>query len=322
MMSSTIAQAATGKWPAILQTFGVDPKYLRNSHGPCPLCAGRDRYRFDNKDGRGTFFCSQCGAGDGFDLLQKINQWNFKEAANRVQKIIGTIVAEPEPKADSSNKYERLKRIHTGLKRISPGDPVSQYLQNRGITVFPSNDVFYHPAIDYWHRTDDNKPVKIGTFPAMVASIRNLNGELSSYHVTYIQDGKKIDGYPAKKILPVIRPMTGAAIRIGGVHHHVGIAEGVETALAVMQLYQIPCWSTINANGMERLELPKGIKKVTIFADEDSSFTGQAAAYALAKRLKVREGKDVEIARILGRDKSIHFDQGSDMDHAELISKK
>jgi phage/plasmid primase-like uncharacterized protein len=30
--------AARGKWRGILLSLGIDEKYLRNKHGPCPLC--------------------------------------------------------------------------------------------------------------------------------------------------------------------------------------------------------------------------------------------------------------------------------------------
>ncbi|MDI5829610.1 hypothetical protein MJN51_36035, partial [Salmonella enterica subsp. enterica serovar Kentucky] len=33
-------------------------------HAPCPACGGKDRFRFDD-NGRGSFICNQCGAGDG-----------------------------------------------------------------------------------------------------------------------------------------------------------------------------------------------------------------------------------------------------------------
>ncbi len=42
-MSRTV-DAARGHWPDILVRFGIDESYLRNRHGPCPLCGGRDRF--------------------------------------------------------------------------------------------------------------------------------------------------------------------------------------------------------------------------------------------------------------------------------------
>ena len=85
------AEIAAGRWPGILENLGIDAHFLRNKHGPCPACGGHDRFRFDDKDGRGTWICSHCGAGDGFDLLQHLFGWRFREAAEQVERILGTV---------------------------------------------------------------------------------------------------------------------------------------------------------------------------------------------------------------------------------------
>jgi putative DNA primase/helicase len=69
-----------------------------------------------------------------------------------------------------------------------------------------------------------------------------------------------------------------------------GVAEGIETALAawVLDGKIFPVWSCINAGQLEKFEPPEGTKNLAIFGDNDKTFTGQAAAYALAKRLSNR----------------------------------
>jgi phage/plasmid primase-like uncharacterized protein len=89
-MQGEIQQRALGRWYGILSTLGVATNFLRNKHGPCPVCGGKDRFRWDNKDGKGTFYCSQCGAGDGFELLKKLKGWDFKQAAAEVEGIVGS----------------------------------------------------------------------------------------------------------------------------------------------------------------------------------------------------------------------------------------
>ena len=42
-------------------------------HRPCPMLWWRDRFRFDDKGGRGTWICSNCGAGDGIELVKRFH---------------------------------------------------------------------------------------------------------------------------------------------------------------------------------------------------------------------------------------------------------
>ena len=65
---------AKGLWKTILENHGIRSEYLANKHGPCPGCGGKDRFRFDDLEGDGTWICSQGGSGEvaggGFRLLE------------------------------------------------------------------------------------------------------------------------------------------------------------------------------------------------------------------------------------------------------------
>jgi putative DNA primase/helicase len=320
---SSVALAAVGKWRGILISLGVDQSYLVDRHGACPICGGKDRFRFDDKNGKGSYFCSGCGAGDGFSLLRKINGWNFAEAAKRVESVIGKCLAAPVVSSDTSNNERRLKNIHSSLKRISHGDIAGKYLLSRGVSILPEQDVYFHPGIAYFDKNTAGKSIKVGVFPAMVSIFRNISGETCSFHVTYLNpDGSKLADYEPKKILPKIRDMTGGAIRLGGICERIGIAEGIETAMSAMQFYGHPVWAAANANFLQNVQIPEPVKSVVIYTDEDKSFTGQKAAYTLANRLKVQEGREVEVIRIIGQGASLYSDKGCDMDFNDYTNRQ
>ena len=74
-MGGTI-ERARHRWREILPQLGIETRFLTNKHGPCPLCGGKDRFRFDDKDGSGSYYC-RCGPGVGVILVCKKNGWDF-----------------------------------------------------------------------------------------------------------------------------------------------------------------------------------------------------------------------------------------------------
>lgn len=89
--------ASDGRWPEILQSLGgLSPDQLENRHQPCPACGGADRYRWDNDEGAGGWYCNKCGGrdgqgggGNGMDLLMRVTGWQFRDAASAVERHLG-----------------------------------------------------------------------------------------------------------------------------------------------------------------------------------------------------------------------------------------
>lgn len=77
-----VIEAARGRWQQLLPEFGVNAALLGGRHGPCPGCGGRDRFRFDDKGGDGTFLCSGGGAGlsagNGVELIIHVTGLEWK----------------------------------------------------------------------------------------------------------------------------------------------------------------------------------------------------------------------------------------------------
>lgn len=285
-LKSRTANQAVGRWPGILTALGINASHLRNKHGPCPACGGKDRFRFDDKDGRGTWFCSRCGSGDGFTLLHRVFGWDYKHAAKEVDRFVGTVPAGAIVQTRTEGqKLQALREVWTGSRPVCKGDPVWSYLNARtGIDIVPA-DIRFHPAL----RHSDG-----GRHPAMVALMRYPNGEAVSLHRTYLtNDGRKAPVSEVRKFMQG-KPLQTAAVKLFPVEAYVGIAEGIETALAASMRFGAPVWAATNAQLLEAWMPPIGIERVLIAADNDASYTGQAAAFALARRL-VRDGYAVQI---------------------------
>ncbi|MBV8873557.1 MAG: DUF927 domain-containing protein [Metakosakonia sp.] len=83
-----VTHAAAGQWPSVLAGLSITVSDSPLRHTSCPACGGTDRFRFDDY-GRGAHICNQCGAGDGLDLIKKVNHCDTTEAARMVADVLG-----------------------------------------------------------------------------------------------------------------------------------------------------------------------------------------------------------------------------------------
>ena len=276
----------TGKWYGILTALGIDRKYLQDRHGPCPICnEGKDRFRFDDKDGRGTYFCNTCGAGDGFELLQKVHGWSFVDCLDAIRPIIDNTTIQPnKTKKDPVPALRKVAQMATQV--VHNGD-VDNYLNLRGLSDYP---ISLKEAMLYtWEHG-----AKLGPFPSMLGLIQDAKGVGVSWHITYTHNGRKLKGATSRKIMPPKGTITGAAIRL---HEHEGticLSEGIETAIAASKISKLPAFSVMNAHCMATFEPPEDVQSVKIYADNDKSYVGQKSAYQLAERLAAKN-IDVEV---------------------------
>ena len=292
-MKPKTVDLARGKWRGILIALGVDKRHLTGKHAPCPMCEGTDRFRFDNKNGDGTFICNQCGAGKGFDLLMQVRGWDFPTAAAEVDKIVGNVRQETAPKRLDDETARRLKNdLWLSASPIHPGDLAHRYLVGRG---------HYSECNDL--RLSDAAPVphSRNTCPALLALVRGIDGSPVNIHRTFLGPNGKADLDNPRAMMPGCIP-DGAAVRLYSAGEVLGIAEGIETAFAAADRFQVPVWSAINSTMLAKWTPPEGVREVIVFGDCDAKFGGQAAAFALAHKLSRKLKVRVEIPDAIGTD--------------------
>ncbi|HHD7222274.1 TPA: DUF927 domain-containing protein [Citrobacter freundii] len=156
-----VTTAAAGNWPYVLAGLSIDVPDSSRRHAPCPACGGTDRFRFDD-NGRGNFICNQCGAGDGLDLIKKVNNCDTTEAAQLAADVLGIDyrAAQTDPAAasqrreqleadrqqreqerqqqaadDAEQRRATFARLYAGMRQsVAQGE--SDYLQSKGLTGF------------------------------------------------------------------------------------------------------------------------------------------------------------------------------------------
>jgi len=87
---------------------------------------------------------------------------------------------------------------------------------------------------------------------------------------------------------PTDRCLIGGAVRLCQAEPDIGIAEGIETALAVHQATGMAVWAALSCTLLERFEPPVGTRHVAIWGDLDRMGVGKDSAQKLAERLSER----------------------------------
>jgi phage/plasmid primase-like uncharacterized protein len=84
-----------------------------------------------------------------------------------------------------------------------------------------------------------------------------------------------------------------AVVRLGDIKDGcLAIAEGIETALSAAQIFNMPVWAVLSANGMADFPVLPSIKRLTVFADHDDA--GISAARKCRRRYK-KAGIEVQV---------------------------
>ncbi|EAA7367079.1 DNA primase [Salmonella enterica] len=271
-VTETVKQAC-GHWPRILPALGV--KVIKNRHQSCPVCGGSDRFRFDDKEGRGTWFCNQCGAGDGLKLVEKVFGVTPSEAAGKVNAVTGNlspVAPEVIATAEAETVADRKAAAALAVRLMEKTRPATgnAYLTRKGFPVLECL------MLTVMHKTGGV------TFRAgdVVVPLYDDTGAL--VNLQFINaDGLKrtLKGGQVKGACHVIEGKKQAGKRLW-------IAEGYATALTVHHLTGetvMVALSSVNLLSLASLARQKyPACQIVLAADRDLNGDGQSKAAAAA----------------------------------------
>lgn len=268
-------------------------------NGLCPFHADKATGSFSINLSSGAFKCFSCGA-KGADIVsfhrQKYNLDFFSSLADIAtgSKFKLSAIHQLEsnkfdvPVKADIKKTQKIKHLLSEIVFLTDlsAEPARLYFSRRGLGKVlqdPPHDLFFHANLEYFEAG------KATYYPALIAPLRNNLGEIISIHRTYLtQEGDKAPvSQPRKLMSPGISGATkGSAIRLyHPTTNAIGIAEGIETALAAKLMTQQAVWAAGSANSLANFLPPSWIENVIIFADNDSSGVGIQHAKLLTKRL-------------------------------------
>ena len=173
----------------------------------------------------------------------------------------------PEP---SPNQDHALDIWHAA--RPAPGTVTATYLPHRSITCAIPPTIRDHPGLKH-APTGQN-------LPAMVAAITGADRKVIAVQRTFLRvDGRGKANVSQPKLS--LGPVRDGAVRLGPAGPALGIAEGVETGLSAVQLFDVPVWCSLSASRLDRLWLPPESLEIHIFGDNGTR--GHEAAERAAK---------------------------------------
>ncbi len=315
---------ARGRWAQVFDALAPELDAARRKpgrHVDCPVHGGKADFRlFRDWEETGGGICTCGGGRDGIAVLRWLRGWSFPEALREVAQVLGlgdTAAASaagpdrPAPRPERTVSPAKQARLDRRRRRrmmatwngahLPSRSPEAQrllraYARSRGLDPDHAVDVAIrsplrvHPGLGYWTLDERGRPYRVGCYPAIVAAVEDVRRQRVTLHRTYLAPdgaGKAPVEDPKKMMTPISSgSVLGAAIRLDAPRDGVlGLAEGLETALAVSQATGIPTWATISASVMAAFEPPEGVRGVVIWADSDRSEAGQQAASDLAERL-------------------------------------
>lgn len=211
------------------------------------------------------------------------------EGQGRREKAVTHFVRAADPASEAVQRREFALSLWREARPI--GETIAErYLTGRGITLsaeaFAGHALRFHPTCPF--RLDSGEAIRL---PAMLGAMTGIEtGDFQGIHRTALQaDGSgkaRVRGLDdAKKMLGASK---GACVRLSpdeSVATGLATAEGIETALAVIGNFGVsPVWAALSAGTLARFPVLSGVECLSIFADNDASRTGSAAAQECAER--------------------------------------
>lgn len=217
----------------------------REYAGLCPFHAEKTP-SFTVVPGHGFFKCFGCGsAGDVIGFYRRAAGVDFKTAVEDLAAEAGLVPARdggrrpllrarpvPTPADDAADRERAIATARELWRACVPatGTLVETYLATRGIDLAAIGGV---PPTLRFHPTLPDRDSR-AVWPAMVGAVQGADDKIVGVHRTYLaRDGRGKAPIPvAKKMLG---PCWGGAVRFARAGETLALAEGIETALSVLQ---------------------------------------------------------------------------------------
>lgn len=269
MLDSSVISSALSRvtLSSVVSRFVVLRRVGGEWVGRCPIHEERTGSFYVNDD-KGHFWCFGCGAhGNAIDILMHLQHMGFVEAVTYLNG--GTDDFTPALEDQHRRAFSRTPEDSDG-SRIraaramwqdavpAPGTLAETYLRRRNITIPVPPSIRFAPAL---YRVETSRETS-----ALIAAVQDSTGRICAVQRIWLTaDGSKDE--PLATAKKSRGPLRDGAVRLGLCGEVLGVAEGLETALAAQQIHGHTVWAALGGERMRKIALPPMVRRVVIYAD-------------------------------------------------------
>lgn len=232
---------------------------------------------------------TDAASGEFGDLLDLIagNQrlGSLADTLKEARHFLSLPTPEPQDHRQQSPATPGSAEAARRLWRISRpihGTLAETYLRSRAITdLRDCGCLRFHPHC--WYQPDvDDAPGTPDAFPALIAAVRDGDGNLTGVHRTWLDpagSGKAPVATPRR----AMGELLGNGVRFGRADTLMVAGEGIETVLSLRQILPtMPMIAALSAAHLAAIQFPPPLRRLYIARDNDAA--GRQTASTLVER--------------------------------------
>lgn len=262
----------------------------REMVGLCPFHTERTP-SFGVNDEKGVYCCLGCGAsGDAIRFVMETEGLQFLEATRWLGAeewpAVDPVARAAAVKMDTAERLAKIADAQAIWAGAIPAasTPVEFYLRSRGITAAAPWSIRYAST---WAWKDYETGECGPNLPALIGAVQDVGGTVVGIQRIFLRsDGQGKAALPKPK--RSLGRVVGCALRLGPpVGREIIVCEGPEDGLTIAQAVpDVPVWVSLGTSVMPLMQLPNGIKVVTLGGDNNAA--GRSAVNAAASAFEAR----------------------------------
>jgi hypothetical protein len=155
----------------------------------------------------------------------------------------------------------RVRDIWGGSSPIL-GGPADRYLRDRGLAARPAD-------LRYNARTPLGRGRLVTFRPAIIAAVREAGRLVAIQRLFLGPEGTGLATTTLEKAKLTLGRPRGGAVQLAPEGPILGIAEGVETAMAATFLLGIPVWAALGSERLHQIRVPGIVRRLVLLPDND-----------------------------------------------------